>query len=243
MDRKNIWLSIGVIVGALVVLGVTIGPWLWKFYQPISLNSLSDDPARWGLFGDYIGGTLATILAALSFGGLMYSVIQQGQAMRKEWALRNDESYTRQAVVCLERAYSKLNPHKDRHPIRDRLAWLESARLIKSAEELSEKIETDGYRAIYENEREHWRGIFMDTLEPSGLFVVSDRADYFEESHGVEGIDVKSVYTLYRFATWQPDQPDILDKISYDFDLSKIAKKYTGARQYLQAFLDRRNGH
>ncbi|WP_137822829.1 hypothetical protein [Pseudomonas sp. D(2018)] len=231
MNRILTWL-LGGITALIVTTAIAIYPW-WKTFHD---SPLSGDPADWGVFGDYIGGTLATVLAALSFLGLMISVIQQNQAMRKEWQLRDDENYAKQAVVCLERAFAKVNPPKEnRIPIRNRLLWLECARTLLSADELADRIKSDGFKAFYASEREHWRGKFRDLFEPDGLFEDSQSPKYYR-GLGEEQLDSDSVYVIYKFMTWQDDQPDILDMVEENWDLDKVSTRYVGARAYLNEF-------
>ncbi|MCY1303632.1 hypothetical protein D9M70_533480 [compost metagenome] len=218
---------------------MTIGPWVWKFYQPISLNSLSDDPANWGVFGDYIGGTLATILAALSFGGLMYSVIQQGQAMRKEWTLRDDESYTKQAVICLSRAYETIAYEKFFRPKMVRQDWIDCARLLLAAKELGNKVKSEGFKAMYNSERAHWRKKFYDLFNPDESFPQSNDPKFFEDGK----YDPNSVYEIYSFIKWQEEEPDALSQFDHsDWDISRIAFFFPdqGAKAFLLAIKNRR---
>jgi hypothetical protein len=234
VNRNIAILAIIVIVEALAF---TFIPWIWKFYD----TPISSDPADWGVFGDYIGGTLATFLAAGSFLGLMASVIHQNQAMRKEWQLRDDESYNRQAIVCLERAYNRIMPHKGNTPDRDRLAWIDCARFLLSAEDLSSKIESDGFKAMYESERAHWRAQFRDAFDPEGdKFFNSNLAAYFYEGPFGEALEPDSVYVIYKFIKWQEDEPDPFSRFNYDWDLSKInGWPDEGPKGYLQELKDR----
>ena len=46
------------------------------------LAKLSNDPATWGTFGDYLGGTLNPIISFLALIGLLYTIHQQSQEMQ-----------------------------------------------------------------------------------------------------------------------------------------------------------------
>ncbi|OFV30262.1 hypothetical protein HMPREF3136_10285 [Neisseria sp. HMSC15C08] len=46
------------------------------------LAKLSNDPATWGTFGDYLGGTLNPIISFLALIGLLYTIHQQAQEMQ-----------------------------------------------------------------------------------------------------------------------------------------------------------------
>lgn len=232
MKKVVNWLIwVGVIASIIFIMA-----WILSFWD----SSFSGDPADWGVFGDYIGGTLATILAAGSFFGLLYSVIQQRHAMEHEWVLRNDESYAKQAVVCLERAFNRVKPNPNQStPSRDRLLWLECARLIVSAEELSKKIKSDGYSAMYESEREHWRGQFRDLFNPDEKFERSMQPSFFKEGEHGDALEHNSVYVIYEFMTWQDDRPDPMGLVNYVWDLKRISQTYFGAREYLREFQEK----
>lgn len=65
------------------------------------LAKLSNDPATWGTFGDYLGGTLNPIISFLALIGLLYTIHQQAQEMQ---ATRNElersaEQQSRQAEI------------------------------------------------------------------------------------------------------------------------------------------------
>ncbi|MDH4651707.1 hypothetical protein [Pseudomonas sp. BN606] len=228
MNKFTKWLiGVGVATSVIFILA-----WILKFWD----SPFSGDPANWGVFGDYIGGTLATILAAGSFLGLMYSVIQQGQAMRKEWTLRNDESYNRQAIVCLERAFLKMRPNSNQKtPTRDRQAWIDCARLLLAAEGLGKRIKSKGFKAVFESERAHWQGQFFDLFDPDKDFSVSKDPEYFDNGAYGEAIEPRAVYVIYDFITWPIDRPDALTDIGFDWDLSKLGIFWPdqGAKAYL----------
>ncbi|MDT4821416.1 hypothetical protein FQZ97_545950 [compost metagenome] len=232
MDNKKTWIWVGLGVLGLATLA-TATPWIANFHNHL----WSDDPAHWGQFGDYIGGTLATILAALSFGGLMLNVIQQNQAMRKEWQLRDDESYNRQAINCLERAFNNVYREKnERFPVRDRQAWIDCARLLLSANELSSRIESDGFKAMYASEREYWRVRFRNLFAYSDNLTNFRPVSYFEKDEHNEALEHNSVYVIYKFMTWKAGQPDRLAAINYKWKLVEISAQYVGAKEYLKQF-------
>ncbi|MDH4872897.1 hypothetical protein [Pseudomonas sp. BN515] len=233
MENKRTWIWIGLGVLVLATL-VTALPWILNFHNHL----WSDDPAHWGQFGDYIGGTLATILAALSFGGLMLNVIQQNQAMRKEWQLRDDESYNRQAIVCLERAFEAITDDQYARPKTNRQAWIDCARLLLAAQELGTKIKSDGFKAMYGSELAHWRRKFYDLFDPEKIFSAS-KAPTFYIGYKLEP---NSVYAIYSFINWPEEEPDALSQIkTTDWDISKIPFFFPnqGAKAFLLMIKDK----
>ena len=65
------------------------------------LAKLSNDPATWGTFGDYLGGTLNPIISFLALIGLLYTIHQQAQEMQatREELKQAAEQQHRQADI------------------------------------------------------------------------------------------------------------------------------------------------
>ena len=65
------------------------------------LAKLSNDPATWGTFGDYLGGTLNPIISFLALIGLLYTIHQQAQEMQatREELEQAAEQQRRQADI------------------------------------------------------------------------------------------------------------------------------------------------
>lgn len=75
-----------VYIACLIVLVVTIGSYLVKFHS----SSISNDPAVWGQFGDYVGGVLNPILTLLNLVVLAYLSFKlvEIESKRNEWTLQ-----------------------------------------------------------------------------------------------------------------------------------------------------------
>lgn len=80
---KRYWgfLAVGLLVFSC--LSIVIGSYLSNFWS----RSISDSPADWGVFGDYLGGTLNSAFSFFSFLALLYTIFLQ----QKELALTRDE--------------------------------------------------------------------------------------------------------------------------------------------------------
>jgi uncharacterized membrane protein len=73
MNHSLRWL---LAIGAASAVGVQ-GMYLYKFGSwPITL---SNDPAAWGQYGDYIGGLLNPIFSSLAFSGLVVTIVLQAR--------------------------------------------------------------------------------------------------------------------------------------------------------------------
>jgi hypothetical protein len=93
------------IITLAIVLAVPSSFYLWKF----SDYDYSDDPGSWGVFGDYIGGTLNPIISLASFlvlSYLTYQVSKQSSTESKEQKLQERRI---QAYDELLNAYRKMS--------------------------------------------------------------------------------------------------------------------------------------
>lgn len=98
---------LGFILGVIAIL--TIPAILVFYYLKFNdsfmlqnfLAKLSDDPATWGTFGDYLGGTLNPIISFLAFIGLLYTIRQQAQEMQatREELKQAAEQQSRQSEI------------------------------------------------------------------------------------------------------------------------------------------------
>jgi uncharacterized membrane protein len=231
------------IIALIACTTVVAAPWLWRF----SGSSLSTSPSDWGVFGDYFGGILSTVISALGFIGIIATIKTQsdtistqlsGIAQEKE--IRDDEVYSKQSLECLNEAYTKLlSP--DGSLYKNRIAWLESARLIITAQNLAERVTSESMRYTYKAAEKVIRSKFSTILNPD-IHPETKQRSYFREmdwAHwhedvGQQPIEKTSVYVIYKFASWQSDEADELDSIEGFIDFKHINKRYFGARQFIE---------
>ncbi len=103
----------GLLAFASGVLGTVFGAYVINFALG---SNWSKDPAVWGQFGDFIGGTTNPILAFLTFIGLLLTIILQGKQLEnsnRQIALSTNElELTRKelarAAQAQERAEKEL---------------------------------------------------------------------------------------------------------------------------------------
>ncbi|NNJ18958.1 hypothetical protein CSV86_029545 [Pseudomonas putida CSV86] len=133
---------------------------------------LSTSPADWGVFGDYFGGYV-NLISVLGFIGIIATIKTQsdtistqlsGIAQEKE--IRDDEVYSKQSLECLNEALDKLKSPLDGKLYRSRLAWLESARLIVTAQDLAGRIKSDSMQHTYKAAEKVIRSKFSTMLNP-----------------------------------------------------------------------------
>ncbi|ELS43584.1 hypothetical protein [Pseudomonas syringae] len=237
----------------LIAIAATIAivsvPWVITFYDA----PFSSKPEDWGVFGDYFGGVLSTIVSIFGFLALLVTIQIQRNVMsmqmdvlEAQWKgieqdkqTRDDDIYNRQAIQCLEEALTKLTKPNTSEIVRDRVAWLESARLILSAKELSSRITSESMRTVYRVSEKLIRSKFMTTLDPKNCpdtlqapFFSGQYSDsYIKASNKLEK---RSVYTIYKFASWPSEEHDPIDDVETDYSIDPISLGYFGAIEYLR---------
>lgn len=230
MGKPLIWLC----VAALLSICIACTPWILAFHD----SGWSRDPAEWGQFGDYIGGVLATILAAFSFGGLLYTVWIQDHHMRNDRQMREDETYLNHSIRCLERAFEALQSPAIEGPVRSRVMWLTAARWLLNASKSSALIRSEGVRLLYEGAEEDWRNRFRLFLDPD-RFGYTMQGSFFQSMGTDIGLEPNSVYAIYSFLFWPDSRPDEIESIGR-WDISRISLRYRGARNFLIGVMERR---
>ncbi|MFK7698481.1 hypothetical protein [Pseudomonas caspiana] len=248
MHRK-----LGLIIFVVIAMSVTLVvlPWVATFHNA----PLSTTPADWGVFGDYFGGVLSIPVSIFGFVALLITIKIQREAMEMQMAAlkaqwksieqdkeaRDDEVYSRQSLECFNEALSKLINPTDGRLYRNRVAWLESARLILTAKNLSARITSKSVRETYEAAEKVLRSRFStllnpdnnpDTIQPTYFYVMD--WDRWMENRRQQPIDKTSAFVIYRFASWQRDEFDELDEIRDEVDPQLINRRYFGARQYVE---------
>lgn len=166
MNRSLRWL---LAIGAISAIGIQ-GIYLYKFGSwPITL---SNDPAAWGQYGDYIGGLLNPIFSSLAFGGLVVTIIlqarqidegkhnadlQEMQRVQSTVAARIDQLLTSPVIV-------DTGEHKD------------LARFADSPQTVFQLISSLGTMALNKPDKEHpdWRKWLWDDVSLDGLRAVLD---------------------------------------------------------------------
>lgn len=88
MTREKGYLLLGLALALAVCVAVVLAPWVLV----LGGAPLSGDPAAWAQFGDYVGGTLATLISALALLALLLTVRQQNAqiATLRERAAKED---------------------------------------------------------------------------------------------------------------------------------------------------------
>jgi uncharacterized membrane protein len=240
MNKKFI---MGVFSAVAVSMAIVIVPWAYTFYN----SAFSTDPASWGVFGDYFGGVLSTIVSIFGFVAVIVTIKKQSDSIQAQLAsieldkeTRDDEVYNRQALQCLEEALTILNDPETGRILKDRVAWLETARLILTAKQLSGRITSESMRTVYAASEKVIRSKFMakldqnncpETIQPEFFSGPDEGKPYKKVSKQLEK---RSVYVVYKFASWPREENDLIDDVEQDFSIDPVHRAYFGASEYLK---------
>lgn len=229
-------------IAITVSVALVILPWLAMFYD----KPFSTTPADWGVFGDYLGGVLATIISMLGFVAVIITIRVQNEGIKAQLKgleldqqTRDDEIYKTQAIECLEQAFVRLTIPESSHPVRNRTAWLESARLILTAKELSGRITSESMLTAFHASEKLVRSKFMTLLDQNScpetkqpqFFTGINNSNLHRKAS--DKLQKHSVYVIYKFASWPRDEHDPIDDVDSDFSLDPISPGHFGASQYL----------
>lgn len=242
MNKKFV---IGIFVAVVVSLALVILPWAYTFYN----STFSTDPASWGVFGDYFGGVLSTIISIFGFVAVIVTIKKQGDGIKAQLAsveldkeTRDDEIYYRQALQCLEEALTTLNDPEGGRLHRNRIAWLQSARLILTAKDLADKITSLSMCTIYRASEKLIRSRFQSRLDPiynpetlQPNYFNGPNWDDYVNNRPSNRLEKHSVYIVYKFTSWGRDEVDLIDSIVGNVNVDDISLEYFGAAQYLNS--------
>lgn len=97
LARKNLILTSCVILATCIV--TVLAPWILRFHA----TDFSASPSDWGVFGDYLGGALSTIISALGLIGIIATIKSQSDTLStqlssivQEKEIRDDAVYSKQ---------------------------------------------------------------------------------------------------------------------------------------------------
>lgn len=226
-----------------IFVAVPIVCWLIKFHD----FDLSSNSEKWADFGSFIGGTISPILAFVSFIAVMVTIKLQKDKHDFEKELIDSQGYCANAVKCLERAYGFLSDNgSETVPVKDRLVWLTTARLILQSKKLADAMSPKAVSslAMYESEREYWSHRFYNLIDYKGTKSFSMDKDYFAKASRIPGdeIEERSIKVIYEFALSFDGENDPIDRVSVysrdELDRFNVGQK--GLKEYLELKIIRR---
>lgn len=187
--------------------------------------------------GEILIISIPSLIAAASLSWIFISHEAQ-QVWRKQEELKAiSESYSKNAILSIERAYNVITENGERDgPVKDRLEWLTCSRWLAVAQRLAAKIEVQSIREIYEDEQEYWRTQFFDFFKPYDLHGFASNIDNFQESKlgAGDALEPRSVTILYKFIDWPEGRPDpIEEQPEYtEEEVANLGISKRGVRKY-----------
>lgn len=193
-----------IIIGGLFIgTAAALLPWALTFW-----GSSSTDPASWGQFGDYLGGTLATLISMLALVALLFTFGQQ----QKQIDLLIKQATKSDILTAIDRLEADFDKALKRYPIRIvspngqsevsasdvlfNLRFLQYAKVIPNKDELAESADKEG--GIDGDD------IRIQCLEMFGMAAgeLNQIRIYSEQLEAITGSNVLSRYyeRKYRFA-------------------------------------------
>jgi uncharacterized membrane protein len=131
-------------LGLLGVIAILVSATALILYGITFPNWLSPSTSDWGLFGDYVGGTLGTVFAMLAFIGVLVTVYLQSEQLDTIKKQANIEELQRLLATLSGRIDERMDAPS--HPLPPRLAF--AAQRAGSAVTLNFLISTAGTKAI-----------------------------------------------------------------------------------------------
>ncbi|MNQ89048.1 hypothetical protein D3C85_1043420 [compost metagenome] len=186
-------------------------------------------------------------MSIFGFVAVIVTIKMQGNGIKAQLAsieldkeTRDDEVYNRQALQCLEEALTILNDPETGRVLSDRVSWLESARLILTAKQLSGRITSESMRTVHAASEKVVRSKFMAKLDQSNcpetiqpeFFSGPDVGKPYKKVS--KQLEKRSVYVVYKFASWPRAENDLIDEVEHDFSIDPVHLAYFGASEYLK---------
>lgn len=239
--NTQIFLVIAIVIACLA----TIIPWVITFGG----NPLSSTPADWGVFGDYVGGTLSGPLALAGLIALLITIEQQRSFAQAEQNKANDLKYFETAQQCLKRAYEAIRPDGEEKPPKSRLVWLTTARWLLAADTISGKISdsSPSLKEAYELEVEHYRLQFSEFLKFRQMNSVFFEKTVFSGDSKTSGseLEERSVRVILEFMEWPGEKRDAIAKVPA-YTMEEVEEMHVwlrGFQAYLREKRRFRNNH
>jgi membrane protein implicated in regulation of membrane protease activity len=184
-------------IGAKMIFAFTSATGVWAKFVSVPLST---------------AGSLAVLVGALvALAVWIWNVLERE---RDRFDKHNDELLNK-SNSFYEKAFETLNVLDETgRPRNERVRWLTSARLLKTAEKIGEKIESESHKQMYEEIVEYWRWKFYDLVQPDGEgFPSSYYAERPEDLRAFsesdrEPLSLQSVAAIYRFTHWQEERHD-----------------------------------
>ena len=157
----------------------------------------------------------SSLIAFVSLCGMLISYQTQQEWRNKEQEKAKSETYSKHAILSIERAYNVITNNGTRDgPEKNRLEWLTCARWLSVSSRLASKISVPSLQEIFEDEQEYWRNQFYDFFKPHDIHNFACNINNFNETERGAGdaLEKRSVTVIYKFVQWPENRADPIDE-------------------------------
>lgn len=212
----------------LVVLGLFLGLIL-SIYIVLTAGEMKLLPAIQAI------GSIATAFAAVIAFGVYLSTVRRHQ---EEDSRKTSETYLREALSVLEKAYETFIQQGDNPPANDRLLWLSTARMIVRFQKLRKKVTEKDHAAVADENEEYTRLKFYTLLGGNSN---NFSREYFcpgDDQYSELNVERKSIAVIFGFSRWRGDIADPLETIDHIelYARGVLPIDQYGAKSYLEDF-------
>lgn len=180
-------------------------------------------------------GSIATAFAAIVAFIVYQATVRRHQ---KDDRRKASETYLREALSVLEKAYDTFTQRGDDPPENDRLLWLSTARMIVRFQKLRERVVEPDHAAVIDENEEYTRMKFSSLLNQNSKKF--SREYFCPGGEQYDGINIhrKSMAVIFAFSRWRENIPDPLEAVD-DVELfarGALPIDQFGAEAYLEDF-------
>jgi uncharacterized membrane protein len=217
-----IWL-LTIVIFAIVIAGVLIGIYIWKFY-----GDLSEKQETWGQFGDYIGGILNPLFSLTALFALLYTIYLQSkelrestkqlkisaEALRKQYELSETQKFETTFFQMLALFNEIINSIEATEPVyEDRYGKLNGEDILIEKVCSGEK-EIKGrkcFKEFYENLQREYRHVGMCYRENEAMRINESYKSFYREHQYELGHYFRMLYNIVKLIK----NSNIIDKRFY----------------------------
>lgn len=179
-----------------------------------------------------IGSIAVAFSAAIAFSIYRANVLRH----RQEDDRKASETYLKESISLLDKAYEIFVQAGTDPPANDRLLWFSTARMIVRFQKMRKRISEADHIAVIDENEEYTRGRFSGLLRRNRD---NFSRQYFCPSgdlYSANNVSRKSLAVVFGFARWREDIPDPLSEID-DVELfarGALPIDQYGAESYLE---------
>lgn len=144
------------------------------------------------------------------------------------------EDYFKDASTKLEKAFAVLLDKKTGEITRDRLSWATSARLLLSAEKISNHIIMSSHKEIYNEYIHYWKVEFKKIIKDFAYSVYTSGKENWNGK--ADEIPTDAIYIIHKFILWENGIKDPLFKQKIE---SNVVREIKSSYPFLYDYLSK----